>query len=715
MSFRRTPTMLQMEANECGAAALGSILAFYGCYLPLEELRIACGVSRDGSKAVNMLKAARKYGLDAKGIQASLESLRDIPPPFIIFWEFNHFIVIDGIKNNKVYINDPATGPRTITWEALDRGFTGVLLAFEPTDRLVKSPKLPLIRGLITESLRANRSALTMILLASFFLIIPGGIIPGFNKIFIDNILIQNMQGWFYPLIVGMFIAMVLQTLLIWIQQRMLLRLKTKLILSTGAALIWHILHLPMQFFYQRYAGDIGDRVNANDRIANLLTNDLTASIIGCIAMVFFGLMLVLINVQLAGIAVLIVLLNVLSFYAVFKKIEDKTRDFLQQYGRLAGMEMSGMQMIETIKASGIEDDYFKRWSAKHAYIIGLEQAISLYNQIIVILPQLVYGLGNIAILGLGAWYIMRGQLTPGGLVAFQSLLLQWVLPLNTLLKLGGGIQAIRGDLLRMNDVFQYPSEGMNGEQKALDYQKFETGIRVDIQDLVFGYSPLTEPMIAGFNLTIPSNHRIALIGKTGSGKSTLVKLLMHLYRPWQGKITVNDISLEDIPPKEFAKAMAMVEQDIFLFEGSIRDNLSLWSSEINDDEMNQALKIAELYDELSPRGGLNHMLIEGGFNLSGGQRQRLEIARALVRKPKLLILDEATSSLDPFIEKKILENLRQLAMTIIIVTHRISAIRDCDLILIMDEGKIVHADRHQELIKVAMYQQLVDLEDLDS
>ncbi|HBB6896251.1 TPA: NHLP family bacteriocin export ABC transporter peptidase/permease/ATPase subunit [Legionella pneumophila] len=712
MARVQTPTMIQMEATECGAVALGIILGYYGCFLPLEELRVACGVGRDGSKAVNMLKAARKYGLTASGAQSDLESLREVKPPFIIFWEFNHFIVVEGIINNKVYINDPATGPRSISLDALNKGYTGVLLIFEPTDKLVKHPRLQLIQTTLTEPFLSNKPAFILILLAGLFLLIPGIIIPGFSKIFIDNILIQNMKGWFYPLILGLLVAMLLQISLVYIQQYVLLKLKVKMILTSGANLIWHVLHLPMQFFYQRYAGDVGDRINANDRISDLLSNDLTGSVVGLVNMAFFAIILFIINWQLACVACITALLNCIVLTRVARNIEDKTREFLQQCGRLTGMEMSSLQMIETIKATSMEDEFFKRWSTRHAQIIDLGQKIAFFNQVLIVIPQFLTGLSNVIILTLGSWLIMQGHLTVGSLVAFQSLIIQFNAPLTTLLKLGNNIQQIRGDLLRINDVLQYKKDEIIELNQANESMNLgESSIQVTATDLVFAYSELSSPIIHHLNLDIASGKHVALIGRTGSGKSTIAKLFMNLYKPQVGKILFNGYDIRTIPNEILANSITMVEQDIFLFEGSIRDNLTLWDSQITDQRLIESLKTAELYNELLPRGGLNCHLLEGGTNLSGGQRQRLEIARSLVKNPKLLVLDEATSALDPLVEKKIFDNLRQYDITLIIITHRLSAIKDMDEIIMLDQGTIIHRGTHEQLLQINAYNELIQLE----
>lgn len=703
----RTPTLLQMEATECGAAALGSILGFHGAFIPLEALRLACGISRDGSRASNIVKAAKNYGLHAYGLKAEIEDLETLKPPYIVHWEFNHFIVVEKITRHSVYINDPATGPRKISFDKFDKSYTGVVLVFEKRDGFKKVGRPKSIFNIFKNRLKTIRANLSFLVLLTLFLIIPAIIIPGFSKIFIDNVLIQGVSNWIVPLLFGMLIVNLLQTLLVYLQNKYLLKLQIKLMLSMGAKFIWHLFHLPMPFFYQRFSGDIGDRVNANSDIAELLSTKLTSSIAGLFSMVVFAVILILINWMLAAIGIIIAAVNFIILWKITKKISNASRHLQQQQGRLTGIEMNGLQMIESIKATSGENDFFHRWAGHHAHIINANQRIALYNQMLMILPSLLTGTSNISILILGSWLIMRGQMTVGTLVAFQALLLNFMSPLRTLLQLGNKLQNIQGNLMRIDDVLNYPIES-----KTLQIPQptaLNGGIKV--RNITFGYAPLDPPIIENFSMTIDAGQQIAIIGRTGCGKSTIAKLISSLYQPWSGQITLDNHLIETISDANLADTLAYVEQDIFLFEGSVRDNLTIWDDSLDDQQLYRALKMVEMSDVLAARGGLDCFIQENGKNFSGGQRQRLEIARALVKNPKILILDEATSALDPPLEKTIFNHLKQQGMTLIIITHRLSAIKDLDRIMMVEDGRIIHQGCHEELKKVEVYQQLVSLD----
>jgi len=703
----RTPTILQMEATECGAAALGSILGFHGAFIPLEALRLACGVSRNGSKASNIVKAARNYGLDADGYEAEIGDLEELQPPYIVHWEFNHFVVVEKLTRRTVYINDPATGPRKIPFDEFDRNYTGIALLFEKTAAFKKVGKPKSIFSLFKNRVKMIRTSLSFLVLVTLFLIVPAIIVPGFSKIFIDNLLIQGHTNWIIPLLFGMLMVNLLQTLLVFLQNRYLLKLQIKLMLNMGAKFIWHLFRLPMPFFFQRFSGDIGDRVNANNAIAELLSAKLTSSIAGIFSMVFFAVILLFINWMLAAIGIVIASLNFIILWKATKKISHASRYVQQQQGRLTGIEMNGLQMIESIKATSGENDFFHRWAGRHAHIINANQRIALYNQMLMALPALLTGLSNISILVLGSWLIMQGELTVGTLVAFQSLLLNFISPLRTLLELGNQLQNIQGNLMRIDDVYNYPMESKHLETP----QPASLNGTVKLSDITFGYGPLDPPIIENLSISVAPGQHIAIIGRTGCGKSTIAKLISSLYHPWKGKVSLDNRSIAFLDSPILAKTLAYVEQDIFLFEGSVRENLTLWDRSVDDEKLYQALQLVEMNDVLAARGGLDCLIQENGKNFSGGQQQRLEIARALVRKPKILILDEATSALDPPLEHRIFNRLKENGLTLIIITHRLSAIKDLDQIFIIDEGKIIHQGRHAELKEVEYYRQLVSLD----
>ncbi len=702
----KTPTLLQMEALECGAAALGIILGYYGKFVPLEKLRIACGVSRDGSKAINMLKAARNYGMEAQGAKADLASLKTVDAPFIVFWQFNHFIVVEGFAKDKVYINDPATGPRTISASEFDKGFTGVLLILRPGPSFEKGGRPPGLLGPLKRRLKSNYSAVVFITLISLFLIIPGVVIPGFSKIFIDDILIREMQGWFGPLVIGMLLVGVLQTLLVYLQNRFLLRLQMKMLLSMSSQFVWHLLHLPIQFFYQRFAGDILDRINANDRIASLLSSEITGSVVSLFSMVFFVLILFAISWPLTLVALLFSFANLSLFYFVSKKIADMSRNFLQQSGRLRGYEMAGLNSIETIKASASEDDFFKHWTGFHANIINIQQSMAAYSQLLLIIPKTLNGLSSVIILILGSYLIMQGQLTVGTLVAFQALLVNFNQPILNLLGVGQSLQQIRGDIMRVDDIYNYPEQETHETQTVKDIEG-----SVNIRELTFGYSILEPPLIKGINLKVKDGQKIAIIGKTGCGKSTLVKLMAGLFQPWSGEIRISGVPIEQMTAEQRAKTLAYVDQDIFLFEGSLRENLTLWDKSIPDSDLLDAMQYTKLDEFLTGRGGLETYIEERGKNLSGGQKQRIEVTRSLVKKPSILILDEATANLDMPLEKELIDRLKRSGITLIVITHRIEAIKDFDHIVVLEKGQILEEGTHNQLLsKNGFYKTLYKL-----
>ncbi len=705
----KTPTILQMEAAECGAAALAIILAYYGHFVSLEEMRVSCGISRDGSKAVNMLQAARQYGLVAQGAKVELDALADLVFPFIAFWQFNHFVVVEGSDAKKVYINDPATGPRTITHEEFDQSFTGIVLLFEPGPDFKKSgQKESLLRSLLSR-LQGIRTPLVYITIASLALVIPGIVIPGFTKVFIDEVLISHLSGWLLPLIWGLVFTALMRAALLWIQQTHLLRTELKLTLTTSTQFLWHVLRLPIAFFSQRYAGDISTRIAANDRLAILLSGDLSTSFVSLASMVFYAIVMFLYDWQLTLLGITTACINAALLYRVAKGIENNGRRLQQELGKLSGIEMSGLQAIETLKASGSENYFFQRWAGQHAQTINSQQRIHLYNLTLLILPQLLSGLMTVTVLGLGGWRIMQGYLTIGALVAFQSLLASFNEPLSTLLGLGSKLQEIRGDLARLDDVLRHPEDTRLAiTSTTTDSSKLQGKLELD--NISFGYSPLELPLLENIQLTLKPGGRIAVVGISGSGKSTLAKLICGLYQPWSGKILLDDQLLETIPQPVLSRSLAFVDQDICLFDGTVRNNLTLWDSSIPIATIEQAIKDAALESLITGRpGGLEDPIINSGVNFSGGQRQQLEIARALTAEPSLLVLDEATASLDALTEYQIVENLKQRGCSLLIVAHRLSTIRECDEILVLEKGKIVARGTHDQLCQVeGPYRQLL-------
>jgi NHLM bacteriocin system ABC transporter peptidase/ATP-binding protein len=703
----KTPTVLQMEAVECGAAALGMILGYHGRYVPLERLRVECGVSRDGSKASNMLKAARKYGLTAKGFKKEPEDLRELSLPMILFWNFNHFIVLEGIRDQQAYINDPGNGPRVITVEELDQSFTGVVLTFEPGPEFRKGGEKPSVTKALTRRLKGSKSPLLFVLLAGLLLVIPGLAVPTYSKIFIDDVLVgERGHIIIRPLLLAMGITATLMAVLTWLQQYYLQRLQAKLALSTSAGFFRHVLRLPVEFFTQRFGGEIGSRVQINDRVAQLLSGDLANNMLNVIMVIFYAALMVQYSIVLTLVGVFIALLNFVALRYVSRKRVDLNQKLLQDQGKLLGTTMSGLQMIESLKASGSESDFYAQWSGYQAKVMNAQQELGFSTQMLSSIPPLLSSLNNVAILGLGAFLIINGELSIGMLVAFQALMVYFINPFTQMVNLGGEFQEVQGDMNRLDDVLHYPGDkqfSLSAGEESADFTSPKLSGRLELKNIAFGYNILEEPLIQDFKLTLKPGERVALVGGSGSGKSTAAKLVAGLNEPWEGEVLFDGKPRSAIPRAVMCNSVAMVDQDIFMFSGTIRENLTLWDSTISEADVIQACKDACIHDDVAARpGGYDSLLDEGGSNFSGGQRQRLEIARALVMNPSIIVLDEATSALDPNTEKVIDENLRRRGITCLIIAHRLSTIRDCDEIIVLERGKVVQRGTHEEMMRDA-------------
>jgi len=697
----KTPTILQMEATECGAVALAIILAYYGRFVPLEELRVQCGVSRDGSKALNVLKAARHYGLIAEGMRGEPQNLYQAKFPCIVFWKFNHFVVVEDIQKNSVFINDPESGRRVVDSLEFNKSFTGIILALKPGLDFEQKGEAPsTFRGL-RNRIRSSMPAISFLILISIMLIVPGIVIPGLSKIFIDNVLLQGIHQWLVLLLSGFFITAVFRAILSWLQAYYLLRLDLKLMLTGSARLLWRVLRLPIVFFEQRYAGDIVERLGGNERIASILANDLSSSVVSLFSIFFFAIIMFLYDWRLTVIGLITASANLFILYKMSTRLKDTSRQFLQERGKLFGIEISGIRAMETLKSSALDNHFFKRWAGNHAKIVDMQQKLNLYHLVVSTVPTLLSSLTTVIILGLGSYRVMEGALTVGTLVAFQSLLASFNAPVTTLLGIGTKIQEVQGDIARMDDVLQSQEDVGFHLSVPESIVVPKTAPSIVLKEVSFGYSPLDPPLFQNLNLTLKSGGQIAIVGATGSGKSTIAKLVCGLYSPWSGEILIDGHPLTEVSKEYLANVLGFVDQDILLFEGTVRDNLTLWDPLIPIHDLERATQDACVFEVLQKRElGFDAILEEGGQNFSGGERQRLEIARALVRNPKILVLDEGTSNLDAIIEQKIVENLKRRGYGLLMITHRLSTILDSDSIIVLAGGKIIEQGTHTELMK---------------
>lgn len=699
-NVKKTPTILQMEAVECGAAALAMVLAHHGAWIPLEQLRVSCGVSRDGSKASNIVRAARTFGFDAKGFRKEPTTLHELPMPCIIHWNFNHFVVLEGIDGGDVYINDPAVGRRRTDMVELDLSFTGVALTMEPTAGFRRSGSKPLGMRLLLRELRSSKTPVALLVLVSLALVVPAIVAAGFSKIFIDHILIQRTGSWLIPLLIGMGLTAIIRALLTLVRQSLLLRLQTKLSVVMVSRFLWHVMSLPIEFFTQRHAGDISNRVGANEQIGRLLSSGVASNALNLTSIVFFAAAMAIYDLPLTIIGVSMTLVNVLALKFISERREDLSRSLALEQGKLVGSTVGAVRSIETLKASGLEDEAFGQWAGIQAKALNAEQELGASSIYLDMLPTLFTGLTVAAILGVGGLRVIEGSLTLGGLVAFQSLMASFSEPVNELVNYVGSLQTIKGGLERLEDVYNYPLD--KSEKSPAAPERFPPKLtgKVELSNIKFGYSILEAPLLDDISINIHPGSRVALVGASGSGKSTLGKLICGLYRPWAGDVRIDGWPLPEIPPQVFANSVTYVDQDIFLFEGTARENLTLWDTTVTEADLSQALHDAVIHEDIATRtGNYDCYVNEGGTNFSGGQRQRIEIARALVSNPSVLVLDEATGALDPITEKIIDDNLRRRGCTCIIIAHRLSTIRDCDEIIVLQLGKIVERGTHEQLM----------------
>jgi NHLM bacteriocin system ABC transporter peptidase/ATP-binding protein len=689
-----------MEWVECGAASLAMVLAYHGLWIPLEQLRVACGVSRDGTKASNILKAARRFGLSAKGLRKEPATLRDVSMPCIIHWNFNHFVVLERLDDRRAYLNDPAIGRRSVDLEEFDAAFTGVALVMEPGPDFRKAGRAPTVLPVVGRELKRSGQAVILLLAVSVALAIPGIIIPAFSKIFVDSILIDNLQSWFVPLLIGMALTAAARALVTALQQSLLLRLQTKLAISMASRFLRHLLSLPIEFFTQRHAGDVASRMAANEHIARLFSGGLATNALNLISLVFFAAAMAVYDMSLAATCIGITLLNVVALKAVSRQLADLNQNLALERGRLYGNTVGIVRTIETLKASGLEDDAFSRWAGLQSRLLNIEQRAGFYTAILEIFPPFFAALTTACVLGVGALRVIDGALTIGDLVAFQSLAMSFAGPINAMVQFAGGFQAAKADLARIDDVLDYPIDPAARQRPKVEGLPPKLTGRVELRNVQFGYSPLDPPLIDGLSLTLEPGMRIALVGGSGSGKSTVGRLICGLIKPWSGEILFDGVPLHEIPEENLANSIAYVDQDIFLFEASIRDNIALWDRTVPESAVSQALKDAAIHDEIAARvGNYDCYVNEAGTNFSGGQRQRIEIARALVTNPTLLVLDEATAALDPRTEQLIDNNLRRRGCACIIIAHRLSTIRDCDEIIVLEQGKVRERGTHDELL----------------
>ena len=697
----KVPVVMQMEALECGAACLTMVMAYYGKWVPLEQVRLDCGVSRDGSSAKNILLAARSYGFAVQGYRCEPETLREqIAFPCIIHWNFNHFVVLDGFRGKHALLNDPARGEVKVSLEEFDRAFTGVCLELTPGPDFAPGGKRKSTAAFARRRLTGAGGAVAFVALSTAIGSLFGILNPVFSRFFLDRLLTGENRELLTPFLVLLLVLGCAQIAAAWVQAVYSMKINGKLAIVGSSTYMWKVLSLPMAFFSQRMAGDLLQRKETNAAIAGTLVNTFGPLVLNTAMMVFYLAVMLRYSVPLTVVGLVTILINLLVSRLISRKRVNLTRVQMRDGGKLAAATVSGIQMVETIKSSGAEAGFFRKWAGYQAAVNTAAVRFARLNQYLGLIPVLVSALANAVVLILGVWLAMEGSFTLGMILSFQGFLSAFLAPAMTLVSAGQTIQEMRTEMERVEDVMAYPADQRLSDEPLsgdTDYSKLKGN--VELRHVTFGYSPLAEPLIRDFSMSMKTGSRVAFVGASGCGKSTLSKLISGLYKPWSGEILFDGRPLEEIDRSVFTGSVAVVDQDIVLFEDTIANNIKMWDESIEDFEMILAARDAQIYDDIMAReGGFYGRLTEGGRDLSGGQRQRLEIARVLAQDPSVIIMDEATSALDAKTEYELVRAVKDRGITCIVIAHRLSTIRDCDEIIVLDKGNVVERGTHDEL-----------------
>lgn len=709
-NYKKTPTVFQMEATECGAASLSMIFSYYGKHLPLEQMRIEVGVSRDGCNAGNMMRAAKKHGLECKGFRKEPDALRELEMPCIIHWNFNHFVVLEGFKTKGsgdrkkeyVFLNDPAVGRRKLTIEEFDEGFTGIVLTFKLTNAFEREKKQNTAWDLVRDRLKGQYGVLFKLFYVGLLLVFPGLILPVLSQMFIDDILTAGYTDWLTKLLVFMGCLIALKFGLQYYRDLVLQKLKSKMTLMSGVGFLRHMLHLPMNFFDQRYAGDLVNRMGNNTEVSAFLAGDLAETVLNILVAVFYLIVLFFYNPLMTLIG--LVNVGVCIGVVVLSRHYISEAAIKQQMcaGKLYGAVCAGLSITDTLKASGAEAEYVSRVLGYHVKNANLEQEQTSFQKMLNAVPEAAGNITDVLLMLVGGILVINGNLSLGMLTAFTSLFDSFIEPVNKLVTFAQKIQTLKASITRVEDVQKYPEDERYLQEESKTHKQMrKLNGEIELRDISFGYSQLKPPLIDHFDFHLYSGESIAFVGPSGCGKSTISKIVSGLYDPWGGDILFGGIVMNEISKSCLNASIATVSQNITLFSGSIRDNLTMWNNAILESDMIQAAQDACIHDFIvSCPGGYDYILTENAMNLSGGQRQRLEIARALAAKPSILVMDEATSALDPVVEKQVLNNIKRRGITTVIVAHRLSAFRDCNQIIVMKKGKIVQRGSHRALMR---------------
>ena len=696
----KTPLVMQLEALECGAASLTMVMAYYEKWVALEQVRVDCGVSRNGSNAKNILRAAQKYGFKTKGYAYSTQKLRERGKfPGIIHWGGGHFVVINGFRGNKAIINDPAKGVLKVDLKTFDKIFTGIYLEIVPDEGFEPGGKRKSIFEFAKKRLKGAAPLIAFFAITTIVFYIIGIINPVMNQVFVDYLLGGNNPGWLLPFIFIFAGIGFLQVIVTLVQALYQYKIRGKLDLVGSTTYMWRILRMPIEFFSQRMVGDLQSRQSENASIAETLVNVFAPLLFNTIMLVIYLVVMISKSWILTLVGVVTVVLNAFVSFYISRLRVNIARVQSRDRARLSGLTTKGIEMIETIKSNGAEASYFATWSEAQDNVMTQRTKIARTNTFVGLIPALVAMIANYSILILGVFYTIKGEFTIGSIVAFQGLLSSFMSPAMTIITSGQTLQEMRTSMERVDDVLEYPLDPNVTREIPMEKISKIKGNLV-LKNVTFGYSRLDVPVLTDFNLEIKQGQKVAIVGSTGSGKSTLSKLISGLYSPWSGDIIFNGKRIEEIDHEIFTSSIAVVDQDITLYEDTISNNIKMWDESIEDYEVIMACNDAQIHKAIMAREGqYNAPVLEGGKNFSGGEKQRIEIARSLAADPSIIILDEATSALDAKTEHEVVKAIKARGITTIVIAHRLSTIRDADLIVVLERGHIVEQGNHDELM----------------
>lgn len=696
---RKVHPLAQMSKVECGLTSLAMILTYYGRKTSISELRTRFGISRDGTSALGIVKAARAFGMRVKPFSLQHTELRGKLLPAIVHWEFNHFLVVERWSPKWVTVVDPSGGRRRrLSIEEFDAGFTGIFITLEPGPNFDRnSPRSPVtLRTYMLQGIKQAPGALVQILIASAILQVFGLVTPFLTKVIMDQILPFKISDMMTVMALGMLLLFTAQTVTTLLREWLLVYLRARIDIYMMLSFFKHLLSLPYSYFQQRSSGDLLTRMASNTTIRDILSSNLIGTLLDSSMVITYLFILLSQSIPFTLLTLVIGFSQMLLIILTYHPIRELSRQELNAQGKSQGYLAEALNGIATVKAAGAEQEIYNRWSNHFFDQLSISVRRGYFSSLANAAMSVLGSFSSIALLWLGAVQVLNGSMSVGTMLALNALAGSFLGPLTSVVGRAQQLQLVQANLERLTDITAAEPEQ---HQQAVQSPPKLSG-HVKLENVYFRYSSDGEDVLRSINLTIRSGQKIAIVGRTGSGKSTLGKLLLGLYLPTSGTISYDGIPLPRMKYQEVRRQFGVVMQDAMIFSGTILENLTLNNPTMGREQAMYAAQIAAIHEDiLKMPMGYDTFVGEGGSALSGGQRQRMAIARAVAHNPAILLLDEATSSLDVITEQRVAEHLESFACTQIIIAHRLSTIRKADIILVIDNGMIMEQGSHSDLL----------------